>query len=142
MSDKKEYMKNYRKTPEGKKSNTINDWKCQGLKETKEFMNQIYEEYLNSEECQLCGEPYSKHNRKEMEHNHETGEFRNIVCKRCNCWKTDKAVKNIHWCKDRNKHVVKIFRNYKNVLQKHCETEEACKEVLNQFILDNPHYFT
>ena len=142
MYDKKEYMKNYYKTPEGKKSNTINDWKRKGLIETKEFMEQIYEEYLNSEECELCGEPYSEHNRKEMEHNHLNGEFRNICCHRCNCWKTDKAVKNIHWCKDRNKHVVRVYRNYKYVLLKRYETEEECKEVLNQFIIDNPHWFT
>ena len=77
-----------------------------------------------------------------MEHNHETGEFRNICCQRCNMWKADKAVKNITWDKSRNKHKVQIRRNYKNVLQKRCETEEEALEVLNEFILDNPHYFT
>tara|TARA_R110002012_G_scaffold45729_4_gene121351 strand:+ start:179 stop:595 length:417 start_codon:yes stop_codon:yes gene_type:complete len=138
MFDRKEWNK----TPKGKKCNTINAWKCRGLKESKEFIDQIYEEYLNSEECQLCGEPYSEHNRKEMEHNHLTGEFRNICCKRCNMWKTDKAVKNITWDKDSNKYRVQIKRNYKNVLNKFYKTEEECKEVLNQFIIDNPHWFT
>ena len=142
MSDKKEYMKNYNKTPEGKKSRTISDWKRNGLKETKEFMEEIYEEYLRSEECQLCGEPYLNGNFKSMDHCHKTGEFRNIVCNRCNCWKADRAGKNINWDKDRNKYVVRIMRNYKDVLRTYCNTEEECKEVLNQFIIDNPHYFT
>ena len=125
-----------------KKVSTINNWKRRGLKETKEFMNQIYEEYLLSEECELCGEPYKNSLDKQMEHNHETGEFRNIVCKRCNIWKTDRAGKNITWCKKRNNYVVQIQRNYKRVLRIYCKTEEECREILNQFILDNPHYFT
>ena len=141
MYDKKEWNKNYRKTPAGKKSNIISAWKIQGLKESKEFIEQIYEEYLSSEECQLCGEPYLNGNFKSMDHCHKSGEFRNIVCNRCNCWKTDRAGKNINWDKDRNKYVVKIMRNYKYVLQKR-GTEEECKEILNQFIIDNPHYFT
>ena len=141
MFDKKEYMKNYNKSPQGKKSATINNWKTNGLIESKEFMEHIYDEYLRSEECELCGEPYSKHNRKEMEHNHETGEFRNICCHRCNMWKTDRAGKNITWDKDRNKYVVQIMRNCKNVLYKR-GTEEKCREILDKFIVDNPHWFT
>tara|TARA_R110000782_G_scaffold40797_1_gene94141 strand:+ start:226 stop:636 length:411 start_codon:yes stop_codon:yes gene_type:complete len=125
-----------------KKSKTIICWKRRGLKESKEFIEQIYEEYLNSEECQLCGEVYSKDNIKNMEHNHLTGEFRNICCHRCNCWKTDRAVKNITKCKDRDKYVVRIQRNGKGVLRTYCNTEEECREILDKFILDNPEYFT
>ena len=104
-------------------------------------MEQIYEEYLLSEECELCGEPYKNSKDKQMEHNHKTGEFRNICCNRCNHWKADKAGKNISWDKDNNKYLVQIQRNYKKVLKKR-GTEEECREILNQFILDNPEYFT
>ena len=141
MSNTKEYNKNYSKTPTGKKCHTICQWKQRGLKETKEFIEQIYEEYLRSEECELCGEPYSKHNKKEMEHNHLNGEFRNICCHRCNHWKADRACKSITWCKKRNKYRVQIQRNYKSVLHKR-GTEEECKEILDKFIVDNPHWFT
>ena len=140
MFDKKEWNKNYKKSPEGKKTYTISQWKTRGLIASREFMEQIYEEYLKSEECELCGEPYLNGNKKSMDHNHLTGEFRNICCHRCNMWKADRAGKNITWCKD--KYRVRINRNYKEVLNKYCKTEEECKEVLNQFILDNPHYFT
>ena len=142
MFDINEWSKNYRKTPQGKKSFTITHWKRKGLKETKEFMEQIYEEYLRSEECELCGEPYLNGNFKSMDHCHKTGEFRNIVCNRCNGWKADRVGKNITWCKDRNKHVVRVYRNYKLVLLKYCKTEEKCREILDKFIVDNPHYFT
>ena len=133
---------NYRKSPAGKKSNTISKWKSQGLKESKEYIEQIYDEYLNSEECELCGEPYLNGNKKSMDHCHKTGEFRNIVCNRCNCWKADRAVKNIHWCNTHKKNIVQIQRNYKVVLQKYCNTEKECREILDKFILDNPEYFT
>jgi len=132
---------NYRKSPACKKSVTISHWKRTGLKETKEFMEQIYDEYLKSEECELCGEPYKNSKDKQMEHNHLTGEFRNIVCNRCNCWKADRSCKNIYWDKDRNKYRVEITRNGKNVLHKR-GTEEECKEILDKFIVDNPHWFT
>ncbi len=138
---KKFDKKEWNKSPQGKKSNIISNWKYQGLKESKEFIEQIYEEYLKSEECELCGEPYLNGNKKSMEHNHLTGEFRNICCHRCNHWKVDRAGKNITWCKKSNKYRVEIKRNYKNVLSKR-GTEEECKEVLNQFIIDNPHWFT
>ena len=141
MTDRKEYLKNYAKTPQGKKNRTINNWKYQGLKETNEFIDQIYDEYLRSEECQLCGEPYSEHNIKNMEHNHETGEFRNICCHRCNTWKADLACKSITWCKKRNNYRVQIHRNYKSVLHKR-GTEQECREILDKFIMDYPHYFT
>tara|TARA_R110002020_G_scaffold295816_2_gene511422 strand:+ start:96 stop:509 length:414 start_codon:yes stop_codon:yes gene_type:complete len=137
MFDKKEWNK----SPVGKKSNTISQWKFRGLKETKEFIDHIYEEYLRSEECELCCEPYKNSRDKQMEHNHLTGEFRNICCHICNMWKADRACKNITWCKKRNKHRVQIKRNGKNVLHKR-GTEEECREILDKFIVDNPHYFT
>ena len=142
MFDRKEWNKNYNKSAKGKKCKLISKWKYRGLNETTEFIEQIYEEYLNSEECQLCGEPYLNGNRKSMDHCHETGEFRNIVCNRCNCWKVDKAVKNITWYEPYKKYIVQIVRNYKNVLYQITETEEECKEILDKFIIDNPHWFT
>ena len=142
MFDKKEYMKNYTKSPQCKKNTNVNAWKFKGLIESEEFIDQIYEEYLNSEECELCGEPYLNGNFKSMDHCHLTGKFRNIVCNRCNQWRIDRAGKNITKCKNRNLYRVQIQRNYKCVLNKFYKTEEECREVLNQFIIDNPHYFT
>ncbi len=143
MFDRKEYMKEYmKKSPHGKKTNTISKWKTRGLKETKEFIEQIYQQYLLSEECELCGNSYKNSIDKQMEHNHLTGKFRNICCKKCNLWKADRVGKNICWDKFNNNHKVQIRRNGKYVLQKSYKTEEEALEVLNQFILDNPHYFT
>ena len=34
--------------------------------------------------CALCGEPFTISQRKEFDHDHETGKPRGVVCSRCN----------------------------------------------------------
>tara|TARA_R110000782_G_scaffold30440_1_gene75828 strand:- start:996 stop:1496 length:501 start_codon:yes stop_codon:yes gene_type:complete len=80
---KKQYAKEWRQSPEGIKSNLISSWKYYGLKATKEEMDIIYDRYLNSSQCELCNQDYSKY-KKCMDHSHETGKFRNIICHQCN----------------------------------------------------------
>ena len=79
---KKQYAKEYRKKPSYIKSQKIRSWKGQGLKATKEEMDIIYDRYLNSSQCELCNQDYSKY-KKCMDHSHETGKFRNIICHQC-----------------------------------------------------------
>ncbi len=84
-----QYMREYRKTPKGYKITTIVNWKQQGLVGD---YNSIFERYINTEYCDLCKVLLEGKggNRKCMEHDHKTGEFRNIVCNRCNTSKTDR----------------------------------------------------
>lgn len=86
------YMRDYRNTQEGYKKSQISKWKCDyGLIGD---YDAIYERYKNTTHCDLCNVLLTKEckggTRKQMEHNHSTGEFRNIVCQSCNCAKTDK----------------------------------------------------
>tara|TARA_R110002074_G_C12074464_1_gene622170 strand:+ start:131 stop:538 length:408 start_codon:yes stop_codon:yes gene_type:complete len=127
--------------PRNKKSKTIYQWKKRGLKETNEFIEQIYEEYLNSEECQLCGEPYKK-NKKDMEHCHITGKFRNICCHRCNMWKSDKAVKYINFVKSLNLYRIRINREGKYIVDTTRKKKEDALKLLEETKLKYPHYFT
>lgn len=139
---KRQWYHGWKKSISGKRSRTISSWKRQGLIESREFMEQIYHEYFLSEECELCGEPYSEHNKKSMDHCHKTGKFRNVVCHRCNIWKSDKPSKFIYWCNTDKKYVVRVMRNYKKVIYRLCRTEEEAKEILNKFKEDHPYYFT
>ena len=84
-----EYMRRYIKTPNGKKSCCISKWKSQGL--IGDYQT-IYDRYVNTTNCDLCNVFLEGRggNKKCMEHNHENGEFRNIVCSRCNTSKTDR----------------------------------------------------
>ena len=79
------YQKEYRKdNPECKKRETIYDWKRRGL--ICEDYDKLYDYYLSVEECENCGIELNldKGTRKCMDHCHDTGEFRNILCNYCN----------------------------------------------------------
>lgn len=91
--DRKEYMKQYRQSPQGKKSNTIAKWKYLGLTGDHE---RVYTMYQNATKCAVCKKPFGKKGDgtgrfKCMDHNHETGQFRSIRCSNCN--KNNKNIK-------------------------------------------------
>ena len=71
------------------KSETLCRWKKRGLIESDEQIEFIYTDYIYDTNCDLCGEFYKNTRDRQMEHDHETGEFRNIVCRSCNQLKSD-----------------------------------------------------
>lgn len=83
----KEYRINYQQSDKAKKSYTKSSWKRQGL--NMENFEEIYSIYLSTTNCDICkcvlcdGKPY-KSNSKCMDHDHYTGNFRNILCSACN----------------------------------------------------------
>jgi len=99
--DKKQYQreyyqknKEYRKRPQFIKTKRIGNWKTQGLIGDYEA---IYQRYLNTTNCDLCNiqlcEGRKGSNRKCMDHNHQNGQFRNIVCNTCNQNKRDNKIR-------------------------------------------------
>jgi len=88
--NRKEYQREYRKTPQYKKSHLIGNWKYKGLIGDYET---IYKRYVNTTNCDLCNillcDGRKGSNKKCMEHDHDTGEFRNVVCNSCNMNKSD-----------------------------------------------------
>ena len=66
---------------------SLTTWKYRGL--IHDDYDALYQAYIYATNCDLCGIEYKKRNDRQMEHNHETGEFRNIVCKSCNLRKDD-----------------------------------------------------
>ena len=135
----------YQKTEAGKKSMRISSWKTQGI--ISDDYNKLYERYINTTICDLC--KINLNNIKKcIEHCHNTGTFRNIVCSKCNNWKADKASKNISLDIDkrRGKNItryrIRICRNGKAVISTTRATEELAQICLNNFIKENPHWFT
>ena len=81
----KEYMIEYRKTDEYKKSYRISNWKKSGVK--CDDFNGLYDKYIsvwNCEECNVELKEGNYKNKKCLDHDHETGVFRNIICNSCN----------------------------------------------------------
>mgnify|MGYP003660793923 FL=1 len=59
----------------------IYDWKKRGL--ISNDYNSILTRWKNSTNCEKCRHDYSYY-KKNMDHCHLTGAFRNILCQRCN----------------------------------------------------------
>ena len=106
MFDKKEYNKNYRHTKRGKMNIMITKWKKRLLKcESRDDYELVYFTWLNSSRCDNCKCEYSKSNKKCMDHNHDTGLFRNILCFNCNVnlkCNNKSGIPNIGWFKLNN----------------------------------------
>ena len=74
------------------KSRTLYNWKIKGL--VHDNPEALYDEYIYLTNCDLCGIPYKNLRDRQMEHSHETGEFRNFVCRSCNMLKSDVKMKS------------------------------------------------
>ena len=78
------------KLPKRHKSMCKYNWKKIGIKFNDNF-EEWYARYINSNECEKCNEPYKSLRDRCMDHDHITGEPRNILCQSCNSW-TDKKI--------------------------------------------------
>ena len=65
-------------------------WKSYGL--IMDNFEEIYNKYIYATHCQLCNKQFEKSLDRQMEHNHATGKFRNIVCNKCNHKKEDRKI--------------------------------------------------
>ena len=82
-----EYIKEYNKTDKCIKSNRISQWKTK-YKIIEDNWNLLYEIYINTNRCDICNVKLidgSKCNRgKCLDHDHESGYFRGVLCYECN----------------------------------------------------------
>ena len=83
----KEYQKEYRKTSARKKSSRISGWKQKGV--VSDNFDALYERYISTTNCELCNcelteDRYNTSTTRCLDHDHQTGEFRNVLCQACN----------------------------------------------------------
>lgn len=76
--------------PKYHKRKTKESWNSYGLKCDLLEFEIIYYRYINAEFCELCNKEFKTRRDRCMDHSHETGYFRNIVCISCNQRKSDR----------------------------------------------------
>jgi hypothetical protein len=86
----KQKRKEYYKSPAGKKSTRINNWKRLGI--ICDDWDTLYERYINTNNCERCNKEIKK---KCLDHNHNTGEIRYVCCYSCNIMLGIQDSKNI-----------------------------------------------
>lgn len=64
------------------KYQTIYAWKKSGV--ICDYFNMLYEEYIKTTNCNHCGKEFKNSRDRQLDHDHETGLFRKIVCQSCN----------------------------------------------------------
>ena len=83
----KERKKVYNQTPSGLKSSRLSNWKFNGV--IHNDFDELYEKYINTEFCELCNveltvDRQNTSTTRCLDHDHTTGEFRNVICHSCN----------------------------------------------------------
>ena len=77
--------KQWYKTEQGIKSQRIKNWKQKGI--IHDDFDTVYDNYINTKECDVCKVELTEgrgKNCRNLDHYHETGKIRGIICKKCN----------------------------------------------------------
>ena len=86
---RKEYQKKYRNSEEGYKKVMKNKWKYRGVKW--DDFDELWNIYITTKNCDLCNVEFNVENKKCLDHDHNTGYTRNILCGGCNSTREGKT---------------------------------------------------
>jgi len=138
--------------PNGHKRTRKYNWKKLGIKFNDNF-DEWYTRSINSNECEKCNKPYKSLRDRQLDHDHNTGEPRNILCNSCN-QKTDKNLSKANElgikyitkrtndeCKLGFTYFLCIRRNNELLINKSSVDLEKLIKYRDEWIKDNPQYF-
>jgi hypothetical protein len=103
------------------KYQTIGDWKRYGL--IYDDYNELYEVYIKTMNCQHCEKEFKNSRDRCMDHDHDTGLFRKIVCRACNT--CDSYIKYPNGC-DRNTYMKQYYKEHKKEVSKKRAKKTTC----------------
>jgi hypothetical protein len=130
-------------------------WKRRGMVFLDDYhFEYIYNEYIHATNCDLCNKLFTKSRDRQLDHDHKTGEIRNIVCQKCNCIRKDKKPQKtntgeqyISKIKDKKSKTgycfqIQIFRDGKYIINTKRNTLEKAIICRDEFIKNNPGIYT
>tara|TARA_R110000851_G_scaffold7589_1_gene29391 strand:+ start:87 stop:530 length:444 start_codon:yes stop_codon:yes gene_type:complete len=133
----------------GHKKHRKCQWKKSGL--IMDNFEEIYDRYIHSKCCESCDKIFIKSFHRIMDHDHNTGLFRNVVCHGCNALRRQVILSNTgyqHISKVKNcgyskeyLYRVNIKRNKKDIFSKRAKTLEEAIIFRDNFIKENPKSF-
>jgi len=85
------------------------NWKQYGIIFTPEEFEYIYEQYIYCSNCDLCNKEFLNTKDRQLDHCHETGDVRNIICNSCNQKRKDNKIR-----KDNTSKHKLIYKEYTN----------------------------
>lgn len=96
---KKKSDKKYGQSEKGIKVKRISKWRQRDIKTID--WDFVYDKYINTKYCEVCdieltdGKP-NTHSTRNLDHQHASGEIRNIVCRRCNIQRKSIDLKHMY----------------------------------------------
>ncbi len=73
--------KAYRKTEQGKKVSRMSKWRSYGVNNV---TDELHDYFMNCDKCEVCGKEFAETIKKCLDHDHDTGDFRFVLCYSCN----------------------------------------------------------
>ena len=116
--------------------------------------NYVYNEYIHATNCELCNKLFTRSQDRQLDHCHNTGDPRNIVCCRCNTNRKDNKKRHTntgepHICKRKHRTYttgycfrILILRDGKPIIDTARKTIEEAIKCRDKFIDDNPGIYT
>ena len=136
------------------KSSKKADWKHRGIKIDQDDFDYVYNEYIHATNCELCNKLFLNSKDRHLDHNHDTGEIRNIVCLKCNSSRKEdyKCSSNtgerfIHKCKNKEYKTgyyfrIQIRRDGKSILNNSRKSLEEAIICRDEFLKNNTEIFS
>ena len=130
-------------------------WKIKGMIFTPDEFEEIYKKYIHATNCELCNALFPNTRNRQLDHCHETGKIRNIVCIKCNAQKRDKkswketntGERNISKVKSKEykqgySFFIRITRDRKIILGTKRKTLDEAIELRDTFIREHPEIYS